>query len=317
MSQLTEPLTVTSPGPNPTGPLRPATRLAKPYHFRRNGLYYMRLRATGATTEFASVSLKTSSRREANYVTFHIGVKLLELLIESTQLVEMKREHAGNAKLDGEFICLTPEWAEKLCNRAYALAEITPRYQPMIVPPREWTGMIGGGYWAKGRKPVPLIRVRSKKALQRYKDVSMPEVYKAVNTAQASAWKVNAKVLEVAKEVMQWKHVPIDKFPTTDKEALPVKPANIDEDPEVLKAWKKAASTVYRKDRARVSRRLSYEFIVEQATKFSEIRGHLLPVQPRLAGPCLRHPLIQSTRQRPDQGPADGFHCGACRQGRY
>lgn len=65
MSQLTERLTVTSPGPNPTGPLRPATRLAKPYHFRRNGIYYMRLRATGATTEFASVSLKTSSRREA------------------------------------------------------------------------------------------------------------------------------------------------------------------------------------------------------------------------------------------------------------
>ena len=212
-----------------------------------------------------------------NYVTFHIGVKLLELLIESTQLVEMKREHAGNAKLDGEFIYLTPEWAEKLCNRAYALAEITPRYQPMIVPPREWTGMIGGGYWAKGRKPVPLIRVRSKKALQRYKDVSMPEVYKAVNIAQASAWKVNAKVLEVAKEVMQWKHVPIDKFPTADKEALPVKPANIDEDPEVLKAWKKAASTVYRKDRARVSRRLSYEFIVEQATKFSEYEAIYFP----------------------------------------
>lgn len=33
MSQLTERLTVTSPGPNPTGSLRPATRLAKPYHF--------------------------------------------------------------------------------------------------------------------------------------------------------------------------------------------------------------------------------------------------------------------------------------------
>ena len=65
MSQLTERLTVTSPGPNLTDSLRPATRLAKPYHFRRNGIYYMRLRATGATKEFASVSLKTSSRRDA------------------------------------------------------------------------------------------------------------------------------------------------------------------------------------------------------------------------------------------------------------
>lgn len=48
-----------------TFPLRPTTRLAKPYHYRRNGIYYMRLRATGSTTDLASVSLKTSNRRVA------------------------------------------------------------------------------------------------------------------------------------------------------------------------------------------------------------------------------------------------------------
>ncbi|WP_241088136.1 tyrosine-type recombinase/integrase [Pseudomonas viridiflava] len=35
------------------------------YHYRRNGIYYLRLRATGSTTESASVSLKTSNRRAA------------------------------------------------------------------------------------------------------------------------------------------------------------------------------------------------------------------------------------------------------------
>lgn len=43
----------------------PTTRLALPYHYRRNGIYYLRLRATGSTTESASVSLKTSNRRAA------------------------------------------------------------------------------------------------------------------------------------------------------------------------------------------------------------------------------------------------------------
>ncbi|WP_124340581.1 DNA-directed RNA polymerase [Pseudomonas chlororaphis] len=212
-----------------------------------------------------------------NDMTCHMGIRLLELLIESTQLVEVKREHAGNRQLDGEFVHLTPKWADKLCGRAFSLAGITPRHQPMIVPPKEWTKMIGGGYWAKGRKPVPLIRVRSKRALQRYRDVSMPEVYKAVNIAQASAWRVNTKVLEVAKQVMEWKHVPISKFPTADKEPLPVKPANIDEDPEVLKAWKKSTAAVYRRDRARISRRLSYEFIVEQAEKFADYEAIYFP----------------------------------------
>ena len=45
--------------------LRPTTRLAKLYHYRRNGIYYLRLRETGSTTQSASVSLKTSNRRAA------------------------------------------------------------------------------------------------------------------------------------------------------------------------------------------------------------------------------------------------------------
>ncbi|WP_443691782.1 DNA-directed RNA polymerase [Pseudomonas sp.] len=212
-----------------------------------------------------------------NDVTYHMGIRLLELLIESTQLVEVKRENAGNVKLDGEFVSLTPEWSEKLCSRAYSLAGITPRHQPMIVPPKEWKSLIGGGYWAKGRKPIPLIRVRSKRALERYREVNMPEVYKAVNIAQASAWKVNKQVLEVAQAVMRWKHVPIDKFPTADREELPVQPVNIETDPEALKAWKKEASGVYRRDRARVSRRLSYEFCIEQAAKFADFEALYFP----------------------------------------
>lgn len=212
-----------------------------------------------------------------NDVAFHIGIRLLELLIESTQLVEMKRENAGNAKLDGEYVHLTTEWSDKLCARAFSLAGITPRHQPMIVPPKEWTKMVGGGYWAKGRKPIPLIRVRSKRALQRYADVYMPEVYKAVNIAQSSAWRVNTQVLEVAKAIMEWKNVPIDKFPTADREELPIQAEGIGEDAEALKAWKKEAAGVYRRDRARVSRRLSYEFVIEQAQKFSGYEAIYFP----------------------------------------
>lgn len=65
MSILAAPPAVTNTVTNLAFPVRPTTRLAKPYHFRRNGIYYMRLRATGSTTEFASVSLKTSNRRDA------------------------------------------------------------------------------------------------------------------------------------------------------------------------------------------------------------------------------------------------------------
>ena len=56
---------VTSAVTNFTQFLRPATRLASTYHYRRNGIYYLRLRETGSTTQATSVSLKTTDRREA------------------------------------------------------------------------------------------------------------------------------------------------------------------------------------------------------------------------------------------------------------
>lgn len=45
--------------------LRPRTKLAKLYHYRRNGIYYLRLRETGSITRTASVSLKTTDRKVA------------------------------------------------------------------------------------------------------------------------------------------------------------------------------------------------------------------------------------------------------------
>lgn len=214
---------------------------------------------------------------QANDAHFHTGVRMLELLIESTQLIEVVREHKGNKKLDGEYIYLKSEWAEKLRSRAYILSGVMPRHQPMVVQPKPWVGTHGGGYWAKGRKPVTFIRVPSKKALKRYRDVDMPNVYRAVNLAQNTAWAINKKVLAVANAVMQWKNVPIKEFPTVEQVPLPIKPHDIDTNEVALKAWKKDAAAVYRKDSARVSRRLSYEFSLEQANKFADFDAIYFP----------------------------------------
>lgn len=210
-------------------------------------------------------------------VRFHMGIRMLELLIESTQLIEVRRDHAGDKKNDGEYVFLKEEWAEKLQSRAFALAGITPQYQPCIVPPKPWKGLQGGGYWAKGRKPLTFIRLNGRGARERYKDVAMPAVYKAVNIAQSSAWTVNKKVLEVANAVMEWKNVKIKEFPTTERQELPVKPHDIETNEAALKAWKKEAAGIYRKDAARVSRRLAYEFSLEQANKFSEYEAIYFP----------------------------------------
>jgi DNA-directed RNA polymerase len=116
--------------------------------------------------------------------TMHVGIRLIEMLIESTGLVELQRHNAGNAGSDHEALQLAQEYVDVLAKRAGALAGISPMFQPCVVPPKPWVAITGGGYWANGRRPLALVRTHSKKGLMRYEDVYMPEVYKAVNIAQ-------------------------------------------------------------------------------------------------------------------------------------
>ncbi|WZX10827.1 T7 RNA polymerase [Salmonella phage DS_BP2] len=210
--------------------------------------------------------------------TIHVGVRMLELLIGSTGLVELHRPFAGNVEKDGEYIQLTEQYVDLLSKRAGALAAIAPMYQPCVVPPKPWTSPVGGGYWAAGRKPLSLVRTGSKKGLERYNDVYMPEVYKAVNIAQNTPWKINKKVLAVVNEIVNWKHCPVEDVPALERGELPVKPEDIDTNEASLKAWKKEASAIYRKEKARVSRRMSMEFMLGQANKFAQFKAIWFPM---------------------------------------
>lgn len=204
----------------------------------------------------------------------HVGIKMLEIVIQSTQLVELKRYGAGNAAADVEMVHLSDFWVKKMAQRGFSLAGIAPVYQPCVVPPKPWTGVVGGGYWAKGRRPLPLIRLGSKSAVERYEDVYMPEVYDAVNIIQNTPWKVNKKVLDVVNMVEKLNNTPIDDIPQME----PLKPEEYaGETEEELKAWKKAAAGIYRREKARQSRRLSLSFIVNQANKFSQFKAIWFP----------------------------------------
>ena len=204
----------------------------------------------------------------------HVGIKMLEIVIQSTQLVELKRYGAGNAAADVEMVQLSDFWVKKMAQRGFSLAGIAPVYQPCVVPPKPWTGVVGGGYWAKGRRPLPLIRLGSKSAVARYEDVYMPEVYDAVNIIQNTPWKVNKKVLDVVNMVEKLNNTPIDDIPQME----PLKPEDYaGETEEELKAWKKSAAGIYRREKARQSRRLSLSFIVNQANKFSQFKAIWFP----------------------------------------
>ncbi|MGL4505222.1 MAG: hypothetical protein ACRCUF_05765, partial [Aeromonas sobria] len=158
---------------------------------------------------------------------FHVGVRMIEMVIESTGLVAIERKFAGIPEKDHQAIHLTEEFVAKLSSRAMSLAGISPMHQPMVVPPKPWSDVRGGGYWAKGRRPLNLIRVGSKRALERYMEVEMGNVYEAVNAIQNTAWHINNRVLAVVNQIAHWENCPVSDIPSMNPAVKPTVDAGI------------------------------------------------------------------------------------------
>lgn len=248
---------------------------------KRNGHTYKRAFMEAVETKMLEAGELNGAwsdwQNEDSDILHHIGARCLEILIKSTGLIELVRVGAGKAKEDQQVVRISAPWLEQLAKRSFSLAGINTINQPMVVPPRPWTRPVGGGYWGKGRRPTRFVRTHTKAALERYRDVEMSEVYRAVNLAQNSAWAINADVLKVAESLLDWPNVPVKKWPNAAVSELPPKPADIDTNPDALKSWKKDAAGVYRGEAARISRRLSLEVAVETARKFADFEAIYFP----------------------------------------
>ncbi|QHJ80112.1 MAG: hypothetical protein [Caudoviricetes sp.] len=205
----------------------------------------------------------------------HLGNMAVEALIEIGFLQLEPRRKEANAS--PYVVTLTNGIDERIAERATALAGISPVHQPMVVPPRKWTGIKQGAYWSRGQRPVPLIRTPSLTALNRYKDIDMPEVYKAVNIAQETPWKVNSKVLKVVNALTQWEHVDLESWAQLNPEIKPVRPVEADTDETIDKAWRKEMVKYYRKDESRKSQRLQLLTTIGQANKFEQFKSIWFP----------------------------------------
>ena len=172
-----------------------------------------------------------------------IGVKLIELFIESTGLVE----RVQNSKSQW-ILRATPE-VDKWLQEQHARCEILePVYQPMIIPPTPWTTSYGGGYRTNSVSfRFKLVKTRDLAYLDELAEWNMPLVYRALNALQETPWRINRRVFEVMKTVWD-RNSGLAGLPKRDwNEPEPPKPWTSDEEfellkdthPEVVKSWKR------------------------------------------------------------------------------
>lgn len=199
-----------------------------------------------------------------------VGLKAVELMIEIGLVVLQDDIHDSSDRTkDSKAVVLTPEASQWMAERANFLAGVSPRWTAMVVPPKPWTALNRGGYWGRGRSNPKLLKGTPRRIQKRYDDVDMSRIFNAVNAIQRTPWVVNPKVLAVAQTVAAWEN-PLADIPKANPEALPDRLDGMDEDPKILKDWKRGAAKVYRRERARQSRRLSVEAIIKEASKLAE-----------------------------------------------
>ena len=188
-----------------------------------------------------------------------IGMKCIELVCASTQLVELVVETRNSKPVS----CIRPtaeclSWVEKHIDQASMLH---PMFCPSILPPLPWDSINSGGYYSpRMRSRMPLVKAHSKEHTSMLDYSDMPRVYTAINAIQSTAWEINGKVHDVIKEV--WRKNLRVGMPPSEPYEIPPAPVErekkkADMNPEELlefKAWCSQAAAIYTLERERVAK---------------------------------------------------------------
>lgn len=224
---------------------------------------------------------------------FNVGMKMVELFALSTSLIHIVKVFVnGNIKYFAE---LDADVAKYIEYQDTYLADLMMEHRPMVIPPKPWTNPFDGGYYINLKKPLQLVRMSAKDCDALYSDVDMPNVYKAVNAIQDTAWHINNRVLEVANAVCSWEHIPEAlEMPTANPAEPPARPIEADTDEAIQREWRQAMTHYYQEDNKRKAKRILVNCILKLANDFKDDEAiyfpHNLDFRGRVYPVTLIHP---------------------------
>ena len=223
-----------------------------------------------------------------------LGSKLLDIFMETTGFIEIAGE--SNSKGTVSNYVVPTEKCLEFVKRTEDFAGSTPEYLPTIMPPKEWTNVYDGGYYAK-IKELWLVKARfnPRNYLEELNNQEMPTVYNAVNAIQNTSWQVNRRVYNVLHELWYKQALIPDKkgkFLTDEDEPLPLCPVckcqvevgmhdcfADSNNKEAFKKWKRQSAQVYTANISKRSKRLTVIRLLKLAERFLEEEKIYFPQQ--------------------------------------
>jgi DNA-directed RNA polymerase len=224
-----------------------------------------------------------------------VGIVVLTL-IEEAGLVRIVNETENDRTTSTvELTETTTNWLEDYRRRGEAggLPLTTPVFAPMTETPVDWEKPYGGGY-----RHIRLQLVKQGRAS--YRDADMSRVYRAVNTMQRTAWRINRAMLELVN--LLWSvGDEVGKLPRGAKVDIPDR---LDEAtwgamaPEERKGHRLALREAHATNRQASSDLVGVNQVLDQARDLKDASALYIPYQLDYRGRVYAVPLLNP--QGPD-----------------
>lgn len=207
----------------------------------------------------------------------HLGIRLIEIVIETTGFVTTANVKVGDRQTHQ--VLVPTEAAAKFMEDKNVRAELlVPRYAPMVVPPKDWEGTVGGGYFSHAFKALPLVKNASRKHKDMLAQADLSIVLRGLNAIQRTPWRINTKVLTVMDEVWQRgleiampnrEDRPIPPYPAGHRIAATAAEAWVNVAPDVKKQWMRAARNTHEQNASTRGKRMGVSAILASARELS------------------------------------------------
>lgn len=229
---------------------------------------------------------------------FQTGMILTRLFVESTGLVEFDDRY--DKKKLYRTIVPSKELVSWMESTNEKLEVLQPFFLPMVCPPKEWTGILDGGYISPYLKKNKLVKNNNKEYLKKLATAEMPKVYEALNHIQNTAWVINSDVLTVVQELWEIGKA-VAELPDREDELLipypfPEKDTKTDsyteEEIQVIKKWKRDTYEIHKRNVQKRSIRILVAQILKIANQFSKYDKIWFPYQMDFRGRIYPIPVL-------------------------
>jgi DNA-directed RNA polymerase len=207
----------------------------------------------------------------------HVGIKLLDLCIQTVGLVELTHQKVDKDQ-SIKYVKALPETLDWIEQKNEVAQFLRPVYEPMVVQPKDWTTPFNGGYISSNIKPLKLVKSKNKAYLDELRNTEMPIVYEAVNSLQRTPWQINSQVLEVLAHLWD-AGSEMAGIPPREGVEIPSKPFDIETNEEAKKEYRIQAAKVHMHNLSLIGQRIGFNMALGIAKRYERFRKIYFPYQ--------------------------------------